>query len=181
MPSCTTLRDCSTGAGVWLEAPRAAARAAAPSRASPHSCSFCPSCHLSSRLRTILTTFAPLGNFPAGAQKMHLKNISICWCTAFDSGSALQARRVSANAELKRLIAVVKVLVPHLRRSGANLLIGRELGDGRQRRRISAERRRSLGGRFGSVPSAESCPGGNRGGSLGTWRPQWYHRPERLT
>jgi hypothetical protein len=37
--------------------------------------------------------------------------------------------------------------VPHLRQSGANLLIGRELGDGRQRRRISGERRRSLGGR----------------------------------
>jgi hypothetical protein len=63
-----------------------------------------PPGHLSSRLRTILTTFAPLGNFPAGAQRMHLKNISICWCTAFDSASALQARRVSENAELKRLV-----------------------------------------------------------------------------
>jgi hypothetical protein len=55
-------------------------------------------------MRTILTTFAPLGNFPAGAQRMHLKNINICWCTAFDSGSTLQARRVSANAEVKRLM-----------------------------------------------------------------------------
>jgi hypothetical protein len=36
--------------------------------------------------------------------------------------------------------------VSHLRRSGANLLIGRELGDGWQQRRISGERRRSLGG-----------------------------------
>jgi hypothetical protein len=35
--------------------------------------------------------------------------------------------------------------MPHLRRSGANLLIGRELGDGRQRGRISGDRRRSLG------------------------------------
>jgi hypothetical protein len=104
MPSCTTLYDCSTDAGVWLEAPRAAAREATPSRASLHSCSYCPSCHLSSRLRTILTTFAPLDNFPAGAQRMHLKNISICWCIALDSGSAFQARGVSLNAELKRLM-----------------------------------------------------------------------------
>jgi hypothetical protein len=36
--------------------------------------------------------------------------------------------------------------VPHLPGRGANLLIGRELGDGRQRRRISGEPRRSLGG-----------------------------------
>jgi hypothetical protein len=37
--------------------------------------------------------------------------------------------------------------VPHLRRSGANLLISQQLGDGGQRRRISGERRRYLGGR----------------------------------
>jgi hypothetical protein len=37
--------------------------------------------------------------------------------------------------------------VPRLRRNGANILIGRELSDGRQRSRISGEWRRSLGGR----------------------------------
>jgi hypothetical protein len=43
--------------------------------------------------------------------------------------------------------AVVEVLVPHLRRSRVNILIGRELSDERQRRRIIGKRRRSLGGR----------------------------------
>jgi hypothetical protein len=81
---------------------------------------------------------------------MNLKNMSVCRCTAFDSGSALQERRVSAKAELKRLMMrFLEVLVPHICRRGANLLTCRELHDGRQWRRISEERQRSLGGCVG--------------------------------
>jgi hypothetical protein len=146
-----------------LELPRAASRVAAPCRASLHSCSCCSSCHLSSRLQT-MTTFVPLGNFPAGAQRIQLKSISICWCTAFDSGSELQARRVSANAELKRLmmrllrclchtfVGVVQIsrrrAATEVHQRGATPLLGTALSD----------------------PSAGDCPCGNRGGSLGKWR-----------
>jgi hypothetical protein len=79
---------------------------------------------------------------------MHL-NISICWCTAFDSGSALQARRASANVELKRLMMRLLRCLCHTFAGVVqiNILITRELDEGRQRRRVSGERRRSLGGR----------------------------------
>jgi hypothetical protein len=134
---------------------------AAPCRASLQSCSCCPSCHLSSRLQTILTTFMPLGNFPAGAQ---LKIFRICWCIAFDSGSALQARRVSANAELKRLMLRLLRCLCHTF-VGVVQISRRWAATEAHQRGVT-----TLLWTARSDPSAGDCPGGNRGGRLGKWR-----------
>jgi hypothetical protein len=66
------------------------------------------------------------------------------------------------------MMRLFEEFVPHFRGSSANILVGQELHDRRQQRRISRERRRSFGGLW--APSPGACPGGNRGGSLGKRR-----------
>jgi hypothetical protein len=76
--------------------------------------------------------------------------------------------------------------VPHLRRTGAYLLIRRELGDGRQRRHISGERRRSLGGRvrlqvlrvvLAAIAVAAWARGGAAANDMATMVP-WIRAPD---